>query len=153
MLGGAELRRECSRLPVRGPPGSDVRCPQGEVAVTRATGGLAASFNCIVHAVPPFFALTASGEPCPDWRARLEGCWLHALEAAQPHAEAVVAPLIGAGARGAPVEHAARVAAGAAASWLRAAAPEPAGTRELYLSVQSEILCEILRSELRAALQ
>lgn len=151
MLGGDALRRECSRLPARG--GSDVRCPPGEAVRTSAAGGLSKLFGCIVHTVPPFYATDAAGRPSAEWRALLRSCWLRALEEAGP-GPLIAAPLLGAGARGAPIGEACRVAAGAVASWLlRAPAPDPPpGGRSLYLAVQTEETAALLARQIEEAL-
>lgn len=150
MLGGEALRRECRRLPVRGPWGSDIRCPQGEAVRTGAPGGLAKLFGSIVHTVPPFFARDEqTGAPSREWRALLRSCWLRALEEAAP-GPVITAPLLGAGARGAPVGEASRVAASAVASWLRAPSTGSPSSRscELFLSVQTEEVAALLAAEL-----
>lgn len=151
MLGGKELRRECAKLSVLGPAGSDVRCPIGSAVRTGAPGGLKALFGAIVHTVPPFFARTDAAEPAPEWRSALRRCWLSALEAAEPSAS-IAAPLLGAGARGAPTEEAARVAADATAEWLRSPSGAEARTaRVLHLTVQSEDVAALLARELELA--
>lgn len=151
MLGGKELRRECAKLAVLGPAGSDVRCPIGSAVRTGAPGGLGALFGAIVHAVPPFFARTDADEPAPEWRTELRRCWLRALAVAEPSAS-IAAPLLGAGARGAPTEEAARVAAGATAEWLwSVSGAEAHAARVLHLTVQSEDVAALLARELEIA--
>ncbi|KAG8466606.1 hypothetical protein KFE25_007985 [Diacronema lutheri] len=149
MLGGDALRKECRRLPIRGPRGSDVRCPQGEAVRTSAPGGLAKLFGGIVHTVPPFYKRADTGGPCPEWRALLERCWLRALDAASP-GPVVAAPLLGAGARGAPVGAASHVAARAAASWLTLSSSAAMGIRELHIAVQTADAAHLLAGEIDA---
>ncbi|CAL1167539.1 unnamed protein product [Cladocopium goreaui] len=112
-LGGSSLREACERLPDRSP---GVKCPTGEAVVTEATAGLRMYFEHIVHAVPPMYT-------SPTWERCLSLCWQAALEKAWScgSAPTVTSPLLGAGARGAPVEEAARVGAKAIATWAQAA--------------------------------
>jgi O-acetyl-ADP-ribose deacetylase (regulator of RNase III) len=150
MLGGRELRRECASLAVLGPAGSDVRCPIGDAVRTGAPGGLKALFGAIVHTVPPFFARTAA-QPAPEWRSALRRCWLRALDVAEPSAS-IAAPLLGAGARGAPTEEAASVAADAAAEWLWSSSGAAIhAARVLHLTVQTEDVATLLARELEIA--
>ena len=66
-----------------------------------------------MHAVPPFHA-------APRWEAQLAACWRRAYTVADASGFRVLAaPLLGAGARGAPAEAAAAVAARAAVTWRR----------------------------------
>ena len=109
--GGRELAAACRALPAV--PGTDVRCPTGSAVVTRALGSLCHNFEHVVHTVPPFF----SDE---HWRALLSGCYHACFERAFRLSGAVACPLLGAGARGAPVGEAADVAAQATASWCAA---------------------------------
>ena len=76
-------------------------------------GELACAYAHLVHAVPPFHA-------APRWEAQLAACWRRAYAVADASGFRVLAaPLLGAGARGAPTEAAAAVAARAAVTWRR----------------------------------
>ena len=107
-LGGHTLYRTLQALP-RGTDGS--RCATGHALSTPSGGELACAYPHLVHAVPPFYA-------APRWEAQLGACWHAAFAVADAQGFRVLAaPLMGAGARGAPVEVAATVAARAAVTW------------------------------------
>ncbi|KAJ1457096.1 hypothetical protein M885DRAFT_516232 [Pelagophyceae sp. CCMP2097] len=112
--GGKALREACNELPVINDKGH--RCQVGHAIPTRAAGQLAAfGFKSVVHCVAPFYDDTG-------WDALLERTYLSAWAASASAAGAsasagsasVATPLLGAGARGAPVRAAAAVAARAA---------------------------------------
>eukprot|EP00434_Breviolum_minutum_P015548 symbB.v1.2.013691.t2/scaffold971.1/size148033/19 len=113
-MGGASLREACDQLPECSP---GIKCPTGEAVVTEATENLKIFFHHIVHAVPPMYT-------SPDWERSLSRCWEAALEKAWScrRAPTVASPLLGAGARGAPVGEAAQVGARAIATWAETAA-------------------------------
>lgn len=101
--GGAGLKEACRA--------AGGRCAVGGAVATPARGRLAEHFSTVVHAVAPF-------RSDPRWRALLEETYATALRVAVGGgARAVALPLLGAGARGAGVEEAAEVAAGAVAAF------------------------------------
>jgi len=154
MLGGWGLRRACQALPEQAPGG--IRCPVGEAVVTPATGRLGEYFRHIVHTVPPFYDAGDDGLPSPGWTAALERCWERSLDLAArqpvPSGEepSIAAPLLGAGARGAPPEHAVALAARAVIAWLQSTRDTHGA--ELRLVVQRESEAEALNNALEAAL-
>eukprot|EP00435_Cladocopium_sp_Y103_P020133 s4210_g4.t3 len=117
-LGGSSLREACERLPERSP---GVKCPTGEAVVTEATAGLRTYFEHIVHAVPCGWN-SITNEYREDEAFTSFVFFLAALEKAWScgSAPTVTSPLLGAGARGAPVEEAAQVGAKAIATWAQA---------------------------------
>ena len=109
-LGGKALREMCEAVPARGEDaaGQPLRCDVGGVAVTSAPGFLTdLNLDLIAHAVPPFWSDS-------DWEERLRSCYRQSLIELCRHAQDstlhVAAPVLGAGARGAPEHEAARVA-------------------------------------------
>ncbi|CAJ1372370.1 unnamed protein product [Effrenium voratum] len=78
---------------------------QGQCQCAKATASLQDYFAHIVHAVPPMYT-------SPQWETLLSNCWKAALEQAWHCATSstspfrIASPLLGAGARGAPVEEA-----------------------------------------------
>lgn len=148
ILGGAELRRACSRLPTVSADGA--RCAIGEAVSTPAFGKLRQYYARIVHTVAPFHT-RADKTPTPDWALLLERCW-HSSLAQASDAQTIVAPLLGAGARGAPLRDAATVAARATVGWLteEAAAPGAPSAQLLRIVVQRETALEEMAAALRA---
>jgi len=79
--------------------------------LTPATGALEQSYRHILHTVPPIFGV-AEGKDPRAWEQLLLSCYASALQAAREAGSCSLAcPLLGAGARGAPLVDAARVAA------------------------------------------
>jgi O-acetyl-ADP-ribose deacetylase (regulator of RNase III) len=120
-LGGAALAADLLLVPpakVQKAPraGADnlpdlVRCVTGGAVVTKAFGELLTCYTNIVHACAPFY-------DDDNWQQRLRSCYHATLDVSEMAGISQLAlPLLGAGARGAPVAHASRVAAGAIASW------------------------------------
>jgi hypothetical protein len=72
--------------------------------MTGAPQGLAHKFSSVIHTVPPF-------RSDPLWRPKLRSCYLAAVDLAIARGvEAIVCPVLGAGARGAPMHEAVAVA-------------------------------------------
>jgi len=132
MLGGAVLREKCSALPVNeneelhggggvatGGTGF-VRCPVGAAVVTDAVGtdGLTEHYDAIIHAVPPLWPGCGGSTLDPeDARQMLQSCFAAAIRAGLADGcNIVTIPLLGAGARGAPVPVAIEAAAAAVAA-------------------------------------
>ena len=117
-LGGWKLAMHCYMLPT---VKEDERCPVGQ-AVSTPPGGrlLAVEYEKIVHTVPPFYEHN-SGDP----KAYLFQCYENALNICEDrlpdHAGGaplrIACPLLGAGARGFPLEIAIEVAARASLKW------------------------------------
>eukprot|EP00322_Chrysochromulina_rotalis_P031658 CAMPEP_0115883516 /NCGR_PEP_ID=MMETSP0287-20121206/29606_1 /TAXON_ID=412157 /ORGANISM="Chrysochromulina rotalis, Strain UIO044" /LENGTH=213 /DNA_ID=CAMNT_0003339719 /DNA_START=165 /DNA_END=802 /DNA_ORIENTATION=- len=104
--GGVELAAACHALPELAPGG--IRCRVGTAVTTPAFGELLASYSHVVHAVAPLYDELES----ELWRKDLTAAFVAAFS----HADAlnlgtIAVPLLGAGARGAPPEEAAEVAA------------------------------------------
>eukprot|EP00931_Biecheleriopsis_adriatica_P081970 TRINITY_DN55342_c0_g1_i1.p1 TRINITY_DN55342_c0_g1~~TRINITY_DN55342_c0_g1_i1.p1 ORF type:complete len:281 (+),score=48.79 TRINITY_DN55342_c0_g1_i1:49-843(+) len=148
-LGGGAMKEACAQLPLQG----GVRCPTGKAVVTPATSELGQFFGAIVHAVPPLYM-------APGWSNVLSSCWRTALEAAL-HCKAgtstaskdeqvftVACPLLGAGARGAPVDEAARVAA----EVLVAESSSDHIAMSLCLAVREESVAAAVQEEVSRAL-
>ena len=114
-------------------------CATGCAIVTLATGELTACFTHIVHTVAPFH-----GDE--RWREQLASAYLAAFDASCAAGLAELAvPLLGAGARGAPLAEAAAVAADVAASWR---APADAPLALLHFCVQDEQVAQSLTEHL-----
>lgn len=136
-LGGQALRQACAKLPEQSP---GIRCAVGNSVVTEAYGDLCTHFAFIVHTVPPMYQ-------AKDWAQSLSSCWQTAIAQAFTRREGrlvVAAPLLGAGARGAPVEEAAQVAVEA----LTATPKTHTGEAVVCLAVREEHIAEILEDEL-----
>ena len=134
-FGGKDLALACERI-AEVEPG--VRCVTGAAVCTPASARLAEQFQKIVHAVPPFYSQYTEAEAdalllsayrsafhavwgrqsADAGRRFFQGWW---TQDARPWACAT--PLLGAGARSAPVEAAVCVAAFAAAEWIQECAP------------------------------
>eukprot|EP00401_Gymnodinium_catenatum_P033272 CAMPEP_0117516330 /NCGR_PEP_ID=MMETSP0784-20121206/31039_1 /TAXON_ID=39447 /ORGANISM="" /LENGTH=248 /DNA_ID=CAMNT_0005312173 /DNA_START=95 /DNA_END=838 /DNA_ORIENTATION=- len=133
-LGGDGLRQACQAFPELEP---GVRCRVGGAVVTPAVGELQRFYSQIIHTVPPMYGT-------PNWSSALASCYSAALAAAWAHGsplQAIASPLLGAGARGAPVAEAARVAARALV-----AAPA-AGASRAPLATVGCIVCLAVREE------
>lgn len=137
-LGGKQLAATLSAFPALDDRGT--RCATGSAVITRLrphnASPLEQSFEHIVHTVAPSF-------DSPNWEPLLTSCYCSALNLAwdtaatlpasndsrcdEMRSVAIVLPLLGAGAKAAPVAAAARVAAESCASW-KPAQPSPAAT-------------------------
>ena len=103
-LGGPELRAACE---------AHGACEAGSAVVTAAFGELLVCYQHIVHTVAPFYG-------SPEWAAQLRGAYRAAFAAAaslETPASVIAVPLLGSGARGAPMGEAAAVAASALLPW------------------------------------
>jgi O-acetyl-ADP-ribose deacetylase (regulator of RNase III) len=109
-FGGWRLKSEC-RLKAMMAINSEA-CPVGDAVVTSAgSGKLRESYEKIVHTTPPFFKYHENP------RGALRSCYTKALQRAFEEGERVATPLLGAGARGFPIDEAVSVAATAAGEW------------------------------------
>ncbi|KAK3239501.1 hypothetical protein CYMTET_50575 [Cymbomonas tetramitiformis] len=129
LLGGSGLRQHLTQLPV----GEDnARCAEGDAVFTPAFGDLVPRFKYLVHTVPPFYSN-------PAWSSLLHQCYLRALEEALKRGSLTcVTPLLGAGARGAPVSCASQVAVEAAFTWCSEASTDSREPQVLCLAVLGE---------------
>ena len=159
--GGSALRKELDAAagPLTGltdAAGQPVRCSEGNAVVT-ATGHGRLPFDLIAHAVPPFWPTPSStdgGADDGEWARLLGSCYASSLRAlrsatkgrgatealgAAPGSLLIATPLLGAGARGAPVRAAAHVAARALTACLLDGEDE-AGERtaEINAEINSE---------------
>eukprot|EP00928_Gymnodinium_smaydae_P091657 TRINITY_DN75391_c0_g1_i1.p1 TRINITY_DN75391_c0_g1~~TRINITY_DN75391_c0_g1_i1.p1 ORF type:complete len:261 (+),score=47.65 TRINITY_DN75391_c0_g1_i1:70-852(+) len=131
LQGGPEMQRACLALPEVAP---GVRCPTGSAVATAATGALAARFVGIVHTAPPMYGDAG-------WAASLASCYRSACKVAWAFArdvDTIAFPLLGSGARGAPVGEAAIVAAEALAQEAATADLDAAvaGCRNICVALQ-----------------
>jgi O-acetyl-ADP-ribose deacetylase len=110
-LGGWRLAMECRLLPMVNME-KEERCPVGHAVVTGPGGTLLqAHFDWIVHTVPPFY------RHHPDPEEQLMQCYRNALALAFEKGPRVACPLLGAGARGFPLDVALNLAGQAAVEW------------------------------------
>ena len=110
-FGGDALRLALEALPA---DSEGRRCAVGRAVTTPASFELRELFQSIVHAVPPFYR----GSKFPAWAEQLRATYHAAFDtAAREGLTTLAVPLLGAGARGAPVDEAMAVAAEAAVSW------------------------------------
>lgn len=121
--GSSKLKAALAAQPIleRRDSGEHIRCRVGEAKLTAGEfNGL--DFDAIVHTVPPFWPRGDSAAR-ETWAAELHSCYKESFEAAIEFAAgcdrsgdlAIAVPLLGSGARGAPITPAARVLAEAAA--------------------------------------
>jgi O-acetyl-ADP-ribose deacetylase (regulator of RNase III) len=110
-LGGWRLAMECRMLPLINTE-KEERCPVGHAVVTGPGGSLLQEhFDWIVHTVPPFF------RHHPDPEEHLMQCYRYALALAFDKGSRVACPLLGAGARGFPLDVALNLAGQASLEW------------------------------------
>ena len=110
-FGGEELRMVIDAMPA---DATGRRCPVGAARVTPACHELRELYTHLIHTATPSFRTLDVAE----WERQLSSAYHAALDTA--HAErhtAIAMPLLGAGAKGAPVADAMRAAAMAAVSW------------------------------------
>ena len=105
-MGGKALREVCADLPVVG--SDDVRCPVGQAVATIAPGRLGDIFDMLIHAVPPLWprrGTKSSAKDIRDAERLLADSYLSAFKYASemPPRSVLLCPLLGCGARGAPV--------------------------------------------------
>lgn len=157
-LSGTALRDLLEAVPSRGADaaGQPLRCDVGDAVITPAVGGSRDAFDWIAHAVPPFW----SDE---HWESRLRSSFVNSLVGLCRRLPLdaslwVASPLLGAGARGAPPEEAARVAvselcaqvlagrlcdedigSAPAGVWFRLVVPEPALHARTCTLVEDEV--------------
>ena len=95
-LGGKELRRLCADMPRTSPAGE--RCPTGSAVITTAPASLADPYGWeyLVHACPPLWQ-------GPKDAALLDSTYASALSVGASVAQSLTFPLLGCGARQAPV--------------------------------------------------
>lgn len=127
-LGGFKLAVHCLLLPKKKncsqEKGGDVRCPVG-CAVSTPPGGkrLGEEYDRIVHTVPPFYEHYDGGDP----NEALSNCYRNALALCDNISSSnhdcslrVASPLLGAGARGFPLQEAMAIAAKESLRWRNA---------------------------------
>lgn len=113
-LGGWKLQWECKFVPtVKDDNEEDnCRCPVGQAVVTGPGGSqLREHFDSIVHTVPPFYNHTTNPHD------KLRQSYHSALHLALQHGNRVACPLLGAGARGFPLDVAMAIASQASMEW------------------------------------
>lgn len=110
---GVEFERQVKALPLVGELSREdypIRCPTGEARRIPSVGYLRHNFDSLILTVAPFY-----GHCHTRWHQDLTSAYMNAFQLAHG---AVATPLLGAGARGAPVEEAAKVAATSILSFL-----------------------------------
>ncbi|CAB9508652.1 Deacetylates O-acetyl-ADP ribose. Down-regulates ribonuclease 3 (RNase III) activity. Acts by interacting directly with the region of the ribonuclease [Seminavis robusta] len=114
-LGGWRLAVECRLLPIVGSnpdTNEEERCPVGQAIVTGPGGAdLQKHFDYVVHTVPPFY------RHHPEPEQHLMQCYRNSLRLAFERASKVACPLLGAGARGFPLDLALEIAGQASLEW------------------------------------
>jgi hypothetical protein len=114
----------------------------GDAVATEAFG-LSQLYACCVHTVPPFFHPDAS-----EWKKDLGRAWKSALDLALapgPRSSIAVAPILCAGARGAPVRDASAVAALSAHAWRQSGDGDQ--EMELYVGVLEDDVADVFIEE------
>ena len=108
--GAAALAKAIATLPEVEAGG--VRCPTGRAVALESTGELRECYQHVIHTVAPFY-------DTDRWRELLLSAYKAAFDTSDGIAGvvSVAVPLLGAGARGAPIAAAAEVAAVATAKW------------------------------------
>jgi len=146
--GGASLAQERSRIVrERGP------LEPGDATMTPATGRLRETCRFVVHAVAPYYSSHST------WTVQLERAYAAALDlslssssSSSPSSAAL--PLLGAGARGAPVDEAAAVAARALVSFCRRRRRSTSSSVLRFGCIDEEVartLCEAIDATLLGA--
>jgi len=108
-LGGEALRAQLSIVPVMA-DGKRIRI--GSNVVTNAAGKLIDHFDYVVHTAPPMYtARQELAQPARSWSDGLSACYQNGIESAiESGVQVLFTPLLGAGARGSPVDLAMQVA-------------------------------------------
>jgi O-acetyl-ADP-ribose deacetylase (regulator of RNase III) len=110
-FGGEELRMTLEAVPA---DAHGRRAPVGTAVVTPASHELRELYTYLIHTCAPMHRLLEPSE----WQFQIRSAYFAAFDAAhQGTFDTIAMPLLGAGARGAPMGDAMRVAAGAAVSW------------------------------------
>ena len=147
-FGGDRLASKLQALPA---DSRGRRCPVGTAVVTPAFGELTELYASLIHAAPPAYRLL---EPSV-WEQELRATYHAAIDAANRAGFASIAlPLLGAGAKGAPLKDAMRVAAQAIVDWRpsEAAADEQSPTPVVRFGVQDSSTAHALIAELESAM-
>jgi O-acetyl-ADP-ribose deacetylase (regulator of RNase III) len=153
LTGGYKLRAECQwKRFLKHPP-----CPEGEAVLTSA--GSMADYKAIIHTTPPFYKHyngISSTATTPE--ACLRRCYDNALQLAFSESRLifgrVACPLLGAGARGFPVDVAVTVAAQACRAWLQHASSTTVASngkksqQVLVFGLLEDELCDLLAERL-----
>ena len=154
-LGGKELREVCAALPVVDDYGT--RCPVGRAVVTNAPSQLGEHFDKIVHVVPPMWQKHGSsgcGKSLGVREKENEDKLLEAYDSLfecvlrLPPSSTMLCPLLGCGARGAPVNVSITAAVRSVLALTKAASALPAGDRIVHFGIQNPQLAESLEAEL-----
>ena len=115
-LSGTNIKNIKARAPVLNHDAMyPIRCPAGQAVSIPSSGSLSGVFPAgLILTVAPFWP----GQPSKTWQRVLSSAYRETLSAAQDTntSGSLALPLLGAGARGAPVEHAAAVASSVVAS-------------------------------------
>ncbi len=120
-LGGWPLRMEIAQLPTIDRD-ENIKCRLGEAVVTSScsklfipSSGLSKEYSYVVHTAPPFYNHCPSDDPCKILRL----CYRNSLTKAFAitNTTRVAVPLLGAGARGFPLDIAVEIAISETLSW------------------------------------
>ena len=144
-FGGPELRRALEELPA---DCDGVRCAIGSAVMTPSFSELSGMYGALIHAPPPTYRLLQHS----DWSEQLQRTYHSAFRmAALSGLTTLAVPLLGAGARGAPMAEAIDVAATATMSWTSDLAEPSALTVRFGLqsSTDAHALCDALDNALQ----
>ncbi len=160
-LGGWPLRFEIQQLQVHGLE-KGIKCPIGEAVVTsscnrflKRSSKLYKEYSYIVHTSPPFYNHSSTGDPFKLLRL----CYRNSLSAAFDLTDsisttgrvAIAVPLLGAGARGFPLETALEIAASETLSWCRENSEQSVKHTQLCIAfgIPDKDTAELLSSKLK----
>jgi O-acetyl-ADP-ribose deacetylase (regulator of RNase III) len=157
-LGGWPLRFEIEKLPAYDHD-KRIKCPLGEAVVTsscsryfKLSSRLYQEYSYIVHTSPPFFNHCHTGDPSKVLRLCYRDSLTKASDLTDTSTErvAVAVPLLGAGARGFPVEVAAEIAASETVHWFRERSKKTANASKMRMAfgIPDKNTAELLVSKL-----
>ena len=147
--GAAQEAATLAHAPVvGGTEAHPVRCPTGAAVLVPSAGAFARVFRRgLVLAVPPFWP----GAPTDAWRRDLGAAYGSAFDLGCDGGAALATPLMGAGARGAPLVDAADAAADAAAAFVEHGA-RTSDARVLFAVLDDDV-ADVLDAALSRALR
>jgi O-acetyl-ADP-ribose deacetylase (regulator of RNase III) len=141
-FGGEELRLALDAVPA---DANGSRAPIGTAVVTPACHELRELYTYLIHTCAPMYRLV---EP-PTWERQIRAAYFAAFDTASSRGwDTIAVPLLGAGARGAPLGDAMRAAAGAAVAWRGSGGGPPLTAR---FGVQTSTSAHALVEALEAA--
>ena len=118
--GGFEFEKMVKQLPLDPTLSQEqyypIRCPTGQARTIPSVGYLTHNFETLILAVAPFYESHDDDDASACWKTELQSAYRNAFKLAHG---TVATPLLGAGARGIPVEEAAQVATDSIVSFLK----------------------------------